>query len=80
MKLSKAVSQKILKICDEKNLSINKLATICCVTQSTIQGLIQEKPESPKLATITKICEGLGITLEEFFADPLFDDIERNDK
>ena len=72
MKLSKAVSQKILKICKEKNISINKLAAICCVTQSTVQ--------SPKLATITKICEGLGLTLEEFFDDCLFDNLERDDK
>lgn len=80
MKLSKAVSQKILKICEEKNISINKLAAICCVTQSTVQGLIQEKSKSPKLATITKICEGLGITLEEFFDDTLFANLERDDK
>ncbi len=80
MKLSKAVSQKILKICKEKNISINKLAAICCVTQSTVQSLIQEKYESPKLATITKICEGLGLTLEEFFDDCLFDNLERDDK
>ncbi len=80
MKLSKAVSQKILKICKEKNISINKLAAICCVTQSTVQSLIQEKSESPKLATIIKICEGLGITLEEFFDDTLFANLERDDK
>ena len=62
MKLSRAVSQRILKLCAEKNISINKLAAISFVTQSTVQGLIQEKSESPKLATIIKICEGLGIT------------------
>ncbi len=80
MKLSTAVSQKILKLCEEKNISINKLAAISFVTQSTVQGLIQEKSQSPKLATIKKICEGLGITLEEFFDDPLFDNLERDDK
>ena len=80
MKLSRAVSQRILKLCSEKNISINKLAAISFVTQSTVQGLIQEKSESPKLATIIKICEGLGITLEEFFDDPVFDHLERDDK
>lgn len=76
MKLSKAVSQKILKLCNKEDLSINKLASMCYVTQSTLQSLIQEKSESPKLATISKICRGLGISLEEFFADSLFDNLE----
>lgn len=80
MKLSTAVSQKILKICNEKDISVNKLSGMCCVTQSTVQSLIQEKSANPKLATINKICEGLGISLEEFFTDQLFADIERDDK
>lgn len=80
MKISQAISQKILKICQEKDLSINKLASICCLTQSTIQSLIQEKSVNPKLATIFKICEGLDITLEEFFDDEIFKNIERDDK
>ncbi len=76
MKISQAVSQKILKICQEKDISINKLATMCCVTQSTIQSLIQEKSENPKIATISKICDGLGMTLDEFFEDDIFKDLE----
>lgn len=80
MKISQAVSQKILKICQEKDISINKLATICCVTQSTVQSLIQEKSENPKIATISKICDGLGITLDEFFDDQLFRNLESDGK
>ena len=79
MKLSGAVSQKILKICDEKDISINKLSSICCITQSTIQSLIDGKSKNPKLLTIIRICEGLDITLKEFFDDSIFDNIERED-
>lgn len=79
MKLSKAVSVKILSICDEKNISVNRLASICCLTQSTVQNLIAGKSKNPKMLTIIRICEGLEIPLKEFFNDELFKNIERED-
>lgn len=79
MKLSTAVSQKILKVCNEKNISVNKLASICCITQSTVQSLIDGKSKNPKMLTIIRICEGVGIPLKDFFNDDLFDNIERED-
>lgn len=79
MKLSNAISQKILKICMEKNITPNKLASICCLTQSTVQNLIVGKSNNPKLLTIIRICEGLNISLKDFFDDELFAKIERED-
>ena len=79
MKLSKAISRKILNICDEKNITPNKLAGICCLTQSTVQNLIAGKSNNPKLLTIIRICEGLNIPLKDFFDDELFEKIERED-
>lgn len=79
MKISEAISKKLLHICEERNISINKLATICCLTQSTVQNIIDKKSSNPKLLTIVRICEGLGIELKEFFDDKLFKDIDRED-
>lgn len=79
MKLSEAMSRKLLKICDERNISINKLATTCLLTQSTVQNIIECNSSNPKLLTIVRICDGLGITLEEFFSDDLFTNIDRED-
>ena len=79
MKLSKAVSVKILSICENKSISANKLASICCLTQSTVQNLIAGKSKNPKMLTIIRICEGLEIPLKDFFDDDLFDNIERED-
>lgn len=79
MKLSKAISAKILAICDEKNISVNKLASICCLTQSTVQNLIVGQSRNPKMLTIIRICEGLDIPLKDFFDDELFKNIERED-
>jgi len=72
MKINEAISLKIDKICKEKNISINKLATISCLTQSTVQHLVDKNSKNPKLLTIIRICDGLGITLKEFFNDELF--------
>ncbi len=79
MKLSSAISQKVMKICDEKNVSVNKLASICCLTQSTVQSLIDGQSKNPKLLTIIRICEGLDIQLKDFFDDEIFRNIERED-
>lgn len=79
MKLSNAISKKINKICTDKNITPNKLASICCLTQSTIQNLITGKSNNPKLLTIIRICEGLDISLKDFFDDELFSKIERED-
>jgi len=79
VKLSKAISIKILSICDEKDISVNRLASICCLTQSTVQNLITGKSKNPKMLTIIRICEGLEIPLKDFFDDELFKKIERED-
>lgn len=62
MKVNEAVSNKLLKICKEKNISINKLATISCLTQSTLENIVNCNFKNPKLLTIIRICDGLDIT------------------
>lgn len=79
MKLSKAVSSKLLSICENKTISVNKLASICCLTQSTVQNLVTGKSKNPKMLTIIRICEGLDISMKDFFDDEIFDNIERED-
>ncbi len=79
MKISDAVSQKLLQICSEKNISVNRLAIICCLTQSTVQNIIDGNSANPKLLTIVRICDGLNISLKDFFDDDLFKDIDRED-
>lgn len=79
MTISEAMSKKIFKICAEKKITINKLASISLLTQSTIQNIVDGNSKNPKLLTIIRICDGLGITLEEFFKDELFLNIDRED-
>lgn len=79
MKLSRAISIKMNKLCREKNITPNKLANLCCLTQSTVQNLITGKSNNPKLLTIIRICEGLNISLKDFFDDEIFTKVERED-
>lgn len=79
MKLSKAISEKINKILLERNITVTKLASISCLTQSTVESLANEHSKNPKLLTIVRICDGLGITMSEFFDDELFSNIDRED-
>lgn len=79
MRISRAVSEKLLKILKEKDITVNKLASICCLTQSTVDSLINGKSKNPKLLTIVRICDGLDLSLKEFFDDEIFDDLDRED-
>ena len=78
LKVDKVVSERINKILIERNLTVNKLATLSCLTQSTVESLINGRSRNPKLLTIMKICDGLNMSLEEFFNDDVFINIDEN--
>ncbi|MCL2693628.1 MAG: helix-turn-helix domain-containing protein [Oscillospiraceae bacterium] len=75
-----AVRQRIIDLCNSHNITVNKLSTICGVTQSTFNNIINTGSMNPTISTITKICNGLDITLRDFFDDVLFEDIEQEIK
>ena len=75
-----AVRNRILQLCGEREISINKLATICALPPSSIKNILYGKSQNPKLLTIKMICDGLGITLGEFFNTPEFDALEQEMK
>ena len=79
MKIKDAVAIRINNICNERNISINKLASISGLTQSTVQHLVDGRSNNPKLLTIVRICDGLEIPLKEFFNDKIFNNIDRED-
>ncbi|MBO5102575.1 MAG: helix-turn-helix transcriptional regulator [Clostridia bacterium] len=76
MKLHEAVGERILEFCKERNITPNKLCTMSGVIQSTVNCIFSGKSLNPKLRTIQYICDGLNITLKEFFDSPLFDNLE----
>ncbi len=76
MQLSEAVKLRIINLCKEQNITINKLATNSGLSFSTVFSIFYGKSKSPKLVTLLHICEGLNIELSDFFKDPLFKDVE----
>lgn len=75
-----AVKFRIMQLCDERDISINRLATICALPPSSIKNILYGKSQNPKLLTIKMICDGLDITLGEFFSSPEFDSLEQEIK
>lgn len=77
MTIGQAVTARILNLCRERNISINKLCTMSGVTQSTVNNIISGRNHSVTVSTIQKLCEGLGITIEDFFHSELFRNLEQ---
>ena len=77
MTLIKAISQRIINLCAERNITLNKLSTISGMTQSTINNIINTGSKNPTISTIKKICDGLDITLAKLFDDELFFSLEQ---
>ena len=74
------VRDRILQLCEERNISINHLATISALPPSSVKNILYGKSQNPKLLTIKLICDGLGITLGEFFSTTAFDALEQEIK
>ncbi len=74
MKLEQAITKRILALCEEKKITPNKLATLAGLPSSTIRCIFYGKSRNPGTRTLLDICQGLNVTLYDFFNDPLFRD------
>lgn len=80
MRTKEAVAQRILELYRERNIAVNALANISGVSPSTIYSMLNQKSQNPGVVSIKKICDGLEITIREFFDSPLFDETEQEIK
>ena len=80
MNVGDAVRQRILELCDKHNISVNKLRNISGVTQSTVNNIVSGRNNSATVSTIKKLCDGLGITIEEFFNSEVFRELDQEIK
>ena len=80
MRTKEAGAQRILELCRERNIAVNALANISGVSPSTIYSMLNQKSQNPGVVSIKKICDGLEITVREFFNRPLFDETEQEIK
>lgn len=77
MNISKAVAERILELCRENNITVNKLSTISGVTQSTVNDIVNHRAKNIGIITIKKLCDGLDITITEFFDTDVFKNLEQ---
>ena len=77
MNNGEAVRERILELCLERDISINRLSSMSGVTQSTVNNIVSGRNRSTTISTIKKLCDGLGITIEEFFHSDLFRELEQ---
>ena len=77
MNTKNAVANRIIQLCNEKNIAINALANISGISPSTLYSALNEKSQNPGIVTIKKLCDGSDISLREFFDADIFDDIEQ---
>ena len=80
MTTKEAVAQRIIDLCAERNIAVNALANISGVAPSTIYSMLNTKSRNPGVVSIKKICDGLEISVREFFDCSLFDDTEQEIK
>jgi len=77
MTTNTAVRLRILELCMQRGITVNRLATLSGVTQSTLNNILSGRNHSTTISTVKKLCDGLDITLREFFDIPAFDDLEQ---
>ena len=80
MRTKEAVAQRILELCRERSIAVNALANISGVSPSTIYSMLNQKSQNPGVVSIKKLCDGLEITVRQFFDSPLFDETEQEIK
>lgn len=77
MNIGEAVKERILELCRERDITVNRLSTMSGITQSTVNNIVSGRNNSTTISTIKKLCDGLGITIEEFFHSELFRNLEQ---
>ena len=80
MTIGQACKARILELCDERNITVNKLAITSGVTQSTLNNIVSGRNNSVTVSTLKKLCDGLDISITDFFTSGLFSDLEQEIK
>lgn len=77
MNTQQAIANRIRQLCTERGLTPNGLSNLSAVPQATVKSILNGESKNPGSVTIKKICDGLEITLGEFFSTPEFDTLEQ---
>ena len=74
MKLEEAITKRIYALCDDRDITPNKLATLSGMPAGSLKSIFYGKSKNTGARTILDICQALDISLYDFFNDDLFKD------
>ena len=77
MNTREVIANRIIELCKERGITPNGLSNLAAVPQSTIKSILNGESSNPGTVTIKKVCDGLEITLGEFFSTAEFDALEQ---
>ena len=80
MTTRECVANRIIELCRERNMTINGLARLSALPPSTLKNIVNGVSQNPGIVTIKKLCDGLEITILDFFTSPLFENLEQEIK
>ncbi|MCL2634173.1 MAG: helix-turn-helix domain-containing protein [Oscillospiraceae bacterium] len=80
MTTKEAIEKRIIELCDERGIAINALANHAGIPPSTVYSMLNIKSKNPGVVSIKKLCDGLDISLREFFDSDIFNDLEQEIK
>ena len=76
MTIQQAMRNRILQLCGQRGITINKLATLAALPPSSVKNILYGKSRDPKLSTVLAICDGLDMTISAFFDTDDFRDLD----
>lgn len=77
MKAQDMLVERINNLCKERRMSYYALSYESAVPMTTLMHIVDKTTMNPGVLTIGRLCDGLGITLKEFFDSPEFENIDR---
>ena len=77
MTVKDAVADRFTELCRVREIKVNELACLSGVTPSTVYSMLDSRRRDVSITTIKKLCDGLELTLGEFFSAPQFDNLEQ---
>ena len=75
-----AVARRIMELCHVRHMSINALANYSGVSPSTVYSMLNKSSKNPGVVSIQKLCDGLEISVRDFFDSALFENLEQEIK
>lgn len=77
MRIKEAIVLRFQQLCAERKIKYNELATLSGVTPSTVYSMMNESRKDLSVITVKKLCDGLDISISDFFDDPIFHRLEQ---